>query len=175
MQKKSKKAVTRGLAVALAAGIAFTAALPVHTAEAGHRGKKIGGAELVAAGIVGLAVGAIIADATRPKVVYQSQPVYVPPQPVYRQPLDSYSPYHGTHYRGGHDGYRGGKHGRRHQEPTVIRYDDGYGSRGHHGGLTYEPWTPEWQSWCSSSYRSFNPRTGTFRGYDGRDHFCVVK
>ena len=54
---------------------------------------------------------------------------------------------------------------------TII----GYGSQGHHGRLTHEPWTPEWQSWCASNYRSFNPRTGTFRGYDGRDHFCVVK
>ncbi len=37
------------------------------------------------------------------------------------------------------------------------------------------PWTPAWYNWCESSYRSFNPRTGTFRGYDGRDHFCVAR
>lgn len=34
------------------------------------------------------------------------------------------------------------------------------------------PWTPAWYSYCSSKYRSFNPSTGTFLGYDGRYHFC---
>ncbi|WP_319533537.1 BA14K family protein [uncultured Cohaesibacter sp.] len=34
------------------------------------------------------------------------------------------------------------------------------------------PWTPGWYSYCSSRYRSFNPHTGYFRGYDGRLHFC---
>ena len=39
---------------------------------------------------------------------------------------------------------------------------------------TFEPWSPEWYRFCEDSYRSFNPRTGTFRGYDGREHFCVA-
>ncbi|RLQ88320.1 BA14K family protein [Notoacmeibacter ruber] len=38
------------------------------------------------------------------------------------------------------------------------------------GGL--EPWTPEWRRWCSERYRSFNPSTGFWRGYDGRTYFC---
>ena len=38
-----------------------------------------------------------------------------------------------------------------------------------------EPWTPQWYSWCTQKYRSFNAETGTFRGYDGRNHFCVPK
>jgi hypothetical protein len=38
----------------------------------------------------------------------------------------------------------------------------------------YEPWSPEWYSYCEGTYRSFNPRTGTFRGYDGLEHFCVA-
>ncbi|QKP78738.1 BA14K family protein [Methyloligella sp. GL2] len=33
-------------------------------------------------------------------------------------------------------------------------------------------WSPDWYSYCSSRYRSFNPRTGYFMGYDGRAHFC---
>jgi hypothetical protein len=45
--------------------------------------------------------------------------------------------------------------------------------------ITYEsrlqPWSPEWYRWCDARYRSFNPQTGTFRGYDGLDHFCVPK
>jgi len=34
------------------------------------------------------------------------------------------------------------------------------------------PWTPAWYSYCASKYRSFNPNTGYFLGYDGRYHFC---
>ena len=34
------------------------------------------------------------------------------------------------------------------------------------------PWTPDWYSYCYSLYRSFNPSTGTFVGYDGYEHFC---
>ena len=36
----------------------------------------------------------------------------------------------------------------------------------------YEPWSTAWLEACRQRYRSFNERTGTFRGYDGRDHFC---
>jgi hypothetical protein len=35
-----------------------------------------------------------------------------------------------------------------------------------------QPWTRDWYRYCSDRYRSFNPETGTFRGYDGRDYFC---
>lgn len=38
-----------------------------------------------------------------------------------------------------------------------------------------QPWTNAWYRWCAERYRSFNPRTGTYRGSDGFDHFCVVK
>lgn len=38
-----------------------------------------------------------------------------------------------------------------------------------------EPWTQAWYQYCSRSYRSFNPRTGNFTGYDGRAHFCVAR
>jgi len=39
---------------------------------------------------------------------------------------------------------------------------------------SYEPWSQSWFRFCSNKYRSFNASTGTFRGYDGRDHFCVA-
>lgn len=39
----------------------------------------------------------------------------------------------------------------------------------------YAPWSRNWYNYCDNKYRSFNPSTGTFRGYDGRDHFCVVR
>lgn len=37
-----------------------------------------------------------------------------------------------------------------------------------------EPWSPEWFQWCRANYRSFNPQTGTWRGYDGKVRFCEV-
>ena len=48
-----------------------------------------------------------------------------------------------------------------------TRYYDDYA-----GGL--EPWSAEWYDYCSDRYRSFNPRSGTFIGYDGGEHFCVA-
>ncbi len=37
---------------------------------------------------------------------------------------------------------------------------------------SYRPWTPQWRASCASRYRSFNPSTGYFLGYDGQYHFC---
>lgn len=36
----------------------------------------------------------------------------------------------------------------------------------------YAPFSAGYVSYCSSKYRSFDARTGTFMGYDGRRHFC---
>ena len=36
----------------------------------------------------------------------------------------------------------------------------------------YEPWTPAWYDYCRSRYRSFNPNTGYFTTYSGRQKFC---
>ncbi len=47
----------------------------------------------------------------------------------------------------------------------VVHVDD-------YGGL--EPWTPQWYAYCSDRYRSFDERSGTFTGYDGRQRFCVA-
>jgi hypothetical protein len=34
------------------------------------------------------------------------------------------------------------------------------------------PWSPAWYDYCYSRYRSFNPRTGYFIGFDGVPRFC---
>ncbi|MGU3495038.1 BA14K family protein [Xanthobacteraceae bacterium A53D] len=34
------------------------------------------------------------------------------------------------------------------------------------------PQSSNWIAYCSRKYRSFDPRTGTFLGYDGRRHPC---
>ncbi|WCR55389.1 BA14K family protein [Bartonella clarridgeiae] len=43
--------------------------------------------------------------------------------------------------------------------------------------VTYQPPQPSkisWYQYCKQTYRSFNPNTGTFRGYDGLDHICYA-
>ena len=35
-----------------------------------------------------------------------------------------------------------------------------------------EPWSPEWYAYCDARYRSFDPASGYFRGYDGHYHLC---
>ena len=93
--------------------------------------------DALAAGILGLAAGAIIVGAlSQPEPVYRSRPVTVydyPPAP------------------------------RQYYEPEVIAYDEGL-----------EPCSREWFRYCTNRYRSFNPETGTYRGYDGLNHFCAA-
>jgi BA14K-like protein len=99
--------------------------------------------DVVAAGVLGLAVGALaagVAAAARPGYYYYDRvPAYG--EPVYRERV-----------------YREGPV-RAYQARTYAR------------GL--EPWSPEWYDYCESRYRSFNPRTGTFTGYDGVRRFCA--
>ncbi len=34
------------------------------------------------------------------------------------------------------------------------------------------PWTPDWYTYCGRKYQSFDPRSGTFLGFDGYRHIC---
>lgn len=36
-----------------------------------------------------------------------------------------------------------------------------------------EPWSQEWYDWCGNKYRTFDPRTGYYQGFDGDKHFCT--
>ncbi|MFC4624863.1 BA14K family protein [Daeguia caeni] len=96
-----------------------------------HRGNG----DAVAAGVIGLAAGALIGSALAqpPRRVYV-EPQYAPPPPP-----PAYYP----------------------SAPRPAAYKPGF-----------QPWTPGWYNYCANRYRSFNPNTGTYRGYDGRDHFC---
>ena len=109
-----------------------------------HHSHRRDHSDAIAAGVIGLAAGAIIGGAlsqpAQPNVIYQAPPppAYYPPQPqpVYQQPRPIYQP-----------------------QPVYRGLD---------------PWTPGWYDYCSRKYRSFNSQTGTFRGNDGRDHFCNI-
>ncbi|MBC2886016.1 BA14K family protein [Ochrobactrum sp. CM-21-5] len=102
-----------------------------------HRHRDRGDA--VAAGVIGLAAGALLGSA-----LSQPQPTYVAPAPVYAPPPPPPAYYPAPPAR-------------------RITYRAGY-----------EPWTRGWYQYCSDRYRSFNPNTGTYRGYDGQDHFCAA-
>ena len=36
----------------------------------------------------------------------------------------------------------------------------------------YQPWTPDWYAYCGGKYRSFDPSTGYYLGYDGHLYYC---
>ena len=170
MTQFSKTKLAKAVTLTLAASFLATAALPIAQAEAGHRKWKgeqrhhrNSGGEALAAGVIGFAIGAIIADqASRSRPVYvEPQPIYVEPRPIYVEPQPRYEEPRPAYHKPR-------RPLRDYDEPRVIRYEETYSA-------SYEPWTPEWADWCDNKYRSFNPNTGTFRGYDGRDHFCVVQ
>lgn len=105
--------------------------------------------DALAAGIIGLAAGALIGGALA------SQPA-PRPAPRYYESYEAPRPAPvRTYYRQAPDPY----------------YSGGY-RQAYQGGI--EPWTPDWYSYCQDRYRSFKPRSGTFTGYDGQEHFCVA-
>lgn len=124
MKTMTKKIAAAGMAFAVAAtAIPFTAT----DADAGWRGRhhyhhyhRHHRGDALAAGVLGLAAGAIIGGA-----IANSQPA-----PVYRyQPAPVYQPV------------------------PVYR-------------------TSDWDAYCFSKYRSYDPYSGTYLGYDGYRHPC---
>jgi hypothetical protein len=133
------KSAVLGLAVTATSLSALSAAEAGDRWRRHHHHHHRSSSDLLAAGVLGAAVGAVAAGiATTPRVdYYEPVPVYrdPPPRRVYVAPA-----------------------------PRVV-YAEG----------ALEPWTPSWYEYCESRYRSFNPRTGTFVGYDGARHFCVAR
>ncbi len=126
-------------------GAITLAALPAANADDWrwhHYRHSHGHGDAAAAGIIGLAAGALIGGALA------SQP---PPPPPYYDGPDYYEP--------GYVVRRG---------PVRVAPVRQY----YAGGI--EPWTRDWYDHCSSRYRSFDARSGTFIGYDGQSHFCVA-
>src|SRR5690606_22423117 len=99
----------------------------------------------IVAGIAGLAIGAIVGGiASQPST---SSRVYI--DPPYRPTYEPYPVY------------------RTYEAPRYVQQRPAYYS----GGL--QPWTPSWYQACNQRYRSFDPSSGTFMGYDGHRHFCT--
>ncbi|WP_208431740.1 BA14K family protein [Bartonella schoenbuchensis] len=99
--------------------------------------------DALAAGVLGLATGAILGNVltkpAQPQIIYQAP--YPQNQVIYQEIPQPQVVY---------------------QVHPPVTYHPAY----------QQPWTSQWLQYCTKKYRSFNPRTGTFRGYDGLDHFC---
>ncbi|WP_336279484.1 BA14K family protein [Bartonella sp. CB175] len=98
--------------------------------------------DTLAAGILGLAAGALLGNALKkseppqPQIVYQVAPQR---QVIYEVPQTQVV----------------------YQAPPIVTYQN-------------QQLSASWLQYCRTKYRSFNPETGTFRGYDGKDHFCYA-
>jgi hypothetical protein len=161
---------TKLWAVALAALIGLGAFSIPQTAEAGRgwygpgwrhgywgpRRGYWGPGPYWGAGAIGLGVGLAIGSALAAPAYIGPPPVYAPPPPGAYAPggygpgPDAYAP----------DGYAA----------------DGYAPAGYDQGgpSAYGPaqGSSDWIAYCSQRYRSFNPQTGMFTGYDGLQHPC---
>ncbi|MCO5157960.1 MAG: BA14K family protein [Aquamicrobium sp.] len=102
-------------------------------------------ADLIAAGLIGLAAGAIIAGIA-------SRPPPAPREPAWRHPQAYPRPSPDRVYF-----------------PPVPPRGMSTGAAG-----LYQPWSPAWYAWCGERYRSFDARAGTFIGYDGVRRFCIA-
>lgn len=118
----------------------------------GYRGYNSGAA--VAAGVAGLAAGAIIGSAL-------TQPRYYAPPPVYYAPAPTYYATPGTYYA-----YPTAR-GLEPYDPSLPAPSGSY-----YSSAGVAPGSADWNAYCASKYRSFDPATGTFLGYDGKRHYC---
>jgi hypothetical protein len=137
----------------LSAAMAATmlVALPAANADEWRHHRHHGNGDAIAAGVLGLAAGALIGGALAND----------------RPPPDANRYYDDGYYN---DGYydrevrvRPAPVRRYYVQPRVV-YADRYA----------EPWTRAWYEYCSDRYRTFNSRTGTFTGNDGEQHFCTA-
>jgi len=207
----SKNSRATALAATFLSAVIATSAFPVSNAQAGHKygsnnynwnqyngqnyqnrkhkrriknKHKNNGGELLAAGIIGLAIGAKIADSAtyrtqRVDNLYYELPSYAPPREVnaYQDPYydDQDYSYNSrpaalpSQYPDNNYAY-GSPSVNKATEPKVVTYEEAMA-----GGVLPEPWTSEWLSYCRSKFRSFDDETGTYLGFDNRRHFCVPK
>jgi hypothetical protein len=112
-------------------------------------------------GVVGLATGVILGSAITNQP--NNRTIYVDRDS--RRPSVYDDRYEYNHYRAPRrDGYI-----EYYRKNVIPSYREPYGVK----RVSVEPWTGAWFDYCSSRYRSFNPRTGTYVGHDGKSRFCI--
>ncbi|OJT96565.1 MAG: hypothetical protein BGN83_22120 [Rhizobium sp. 63-7] len=131
----------------LSVAVAATTLTAIVPASAGdrHWRRHHSDRDAVALGVAGLAAGALIGSALANQPRYvEEEPVYV--EPEYVEPVPVY------------------------RSRRVYVEDSGYVEP----SRELRPWSGAWRRYCSQRYRSFDPSTGTYVGYDGREHFCTA-
>jgi len=142
----------------LSTAVVATVLTPLASASAADRSRQpvvvqpSRDGDLVVAGILGLAVGAIAAGV----IAGSDQPVREPiAENPYRNPrpsLDREFFYEEVLPE---------------PEPDVVYYDGDYPP-------SFEPWSRDWYRYCANEYRSFDAATGTFINSYGEEEFCVA-
>lgn len=138
------KTAILGTAVVATTLTAFSAANADDRWRYHHRNH---GGDAVAAGVLGLAVGALAVGALNTP----------PPPPRYR--------YYEPDYRYAEPDYTYVEPRRVYRERPRRVYVQEYAA-------PLEPWSPAWYRYCEGRYRTFDARSGTYVGYDGQEHFC---
>lgn len=154
-----------------------------------------------AAGVLGLTAGVIVGEAlSQPRVVYRERPDVVvhegpyadpdaadeyvgpvdgddPDDDVYVAPRD-----HSRVYQSQRDDrYQGDDEGRMDEQAQDDNYFPDRPAKEHKrptkntvtAEVKLEPWTAKWRTYCKQRFPSFNATTGTYKGYDGKSHFCT--
>lgn len=156
-----------------------------------HRRHGYHGGDVLGAGIAGFLIGSLVAPPAYavqpyyapPTVIYERPPVaYGYPEPVYSSPpIYPAPPAYSDGYRRPYSEYEqyeeyDGKTGSVYSDerpPKVLTYEDTVGANPQIAGT--EPGSAAWFEYCRSKFRSFDDRTGTYLGYDGNRHLCVVR
>lgn len=118
----------------------------------GHRDRR---GDAAIAGVLGLAAGAIIGGA----LVAPQRRYYAPGPVIYYD--RRYAPYGGVEV-----------YSTRRYVPAPTYALPPAPRHVYRPVARPEPWTAAWASYCEARYRSFDLRSGTFMGYDGKRHFC---
>lgn len=154
----------------LSAAVAATAVAPLSQAHAGKRRdgaprqqtvvQKSNDGDALIAGIIGIAIGAIVVGA-----IASQEEAAPPPPPVknpYRHPRPSidrdvvYGEFFGWS-----------------EADQKAHYRQAQGG-GQYGG-SYEPWSANWYRYCANKYDNFDPYSGTYINRNGVEKFCTVK
>jgi len=148
----------------------------------------------VAAGVLGLTAGVVVGAAlSQPRVVYRERrpvvveeeaPVYADPDVVYGEPEADYlgpvdaRPRRDNYARDNDDRQEFGNEDMSDQAQQDENYfpdrPQKHERRNDVAQGALEPWTAQWRSYCKQRFSSFNATTGTYKGYDGKSHFCTA-
>ena len=122
---------------------------------------------VLAAPDAGLSGPAVKAETAKPAIQGIQLAQYIPPRPRYKYPHGPIGPRYRDRYGHFNHGPILGKY----SAPRPYTAPGAYPAPGAYYGPVYQ--TTAHVDWCLARYRSYNPNTDTFMGYDGYRHRCV--